>query len=425
MANSRLPRRVYELAGMLPPSNPASRHLCDMTPAEAAAFLDGSPPSAVDRAVLDLSQVRASPVDWLWPGRIPFGQFTILDGDPGLGKSTLLLDLAARLTTARPMPDEPDPSSTADFLRPRGPASVVLLSAEDGLAETIRPRLEAAGADLTRVAAVPYLPTRPGEDVLRIPRDLGPLARLIRRRGARLLIVDPLLAFLEPRVNAHSDQMIRLQLMRLAVLAELRATAVVLVRHLTKQASRTPLYRGGGSIGLIGSARSGLLVAHDPDDPSGARRLLVATKSNLGPPPPALAYRLVTAPNGASVVHWEGLSPHTAETALSAAGHEPAGRAAVDEAKAILTSILGDGPVAADLVRRQAAQAGLGPSLLWRAKLSLGIRSQKVGQPGRPAQSRLWSLPQRVPSAAEDSGPLDSKSSESSEPSESSESSGR
>jgi hypothetical protein len=334
---------------------------------------------------LPLSQVREQRVSWLWPDRIPLGRLTVLDGDPGLGKSTVMLDLAARLTTGRPMPDG---SSTSFGL----PAHVLLLSAEDEIADTIRPRLEAAGANLDRVIALPYLPTREGEYPLRIPADTALIARMASSVRARLIVIDPLVAYLAPEVSLASNQAIRLALLPLALIAALQEVAVVLVRHLNKSNARNPLYRGGGSIGLIGSARAALLVAPDPDDPSGARRILATTKSNLGPSPPSLAYRLVEAPNGAATLLWEAASEHTAASLLAHSAQRQDG-GALDEARSIVRAILADGPVAAHLVRKQARQAGLGPSILWRAKAALGVRSRKLGQPGQSEQGWTWELP--------------------------------
>ena len=109
-----------------------------------------------------LADVAPSPVKWLWPGRIPLGKITVLDGDPGLGKSTLTLDLAALVTTGRPMPDG----------TPGIEGTVILLSAEDDPSDTIRPRLEAAGADLSRVQLLSAIETREGERLPELPLDL-------------------------------------------------------------------------------------------------------------------------------------------------------------------------------------------------------------------------------------------------------------
>ena len=205
-----------------------------------------------------LTAVTADRVRWLWPGRIPLGKLTLLDGDPGLGKSALLLDLAARITRAHPLPD----GSRPDF---DGPAGVVILSAEDGLADTIRPRLQAAGADLDRVIALRGVWNGAHLRWVRLPRDTKEIALAVRDVRARLVVIDPLMAYLDPKVNAYREQSIRAVLGLLATTAERLDLALVIVRHLTKGADGNPLYRGGGSIGVIGAARSGLVVGADRD----------------------------------------------------------------------------------------------------------------------------------------------------------------
>ncbi len=223
-----------------------------------------------------LSDVKPERVSWLWPGRLPLGKLTVLDGDPGKGKSTLSLDLSARLTRGDIMPD----GSGGGF-----PAGVVILSGEDGLADTIVPRLIAAGADLSRVVALASCPDSEGdgEHPPVLPDDLPTIRAAIARVGAKLAIIDPLMAYLSDGTNSHKDQDIRRVLFRVAALAEETGAAVLVVRHLNKATGGVALYRGGGSIGIIGAARSGLLVAADPDD----ENLPGARLHKVQPLPPA------------------------------------------------------------------------------------------------------------------------------------------
>jgi hypothetical protein len=262
------------------------------------------PPAALTR----LADVEPERVSWLWPGRIPLGKLVTLDGDPGLGKSTLALSIAAVVTTAGKWPD----GTVCTH-----PGGVLLLSAEDGLADTIRPRLDAAGADVTKVHAVQGVPID-DKGTLRSPTiaDIGALEAAIRGTATRLLVIDVLMAYLPIGTDSHKDQDIRSTLSRLAAMADRTYCSVLLVRHLTKATGRDPIYRGGGSIGIVGAARAGLLVAADPDDPS--RRVLASVKSNLGPPPESLAYRLIDAPeHGCAYVHWDGTTGHNAHSLLS------------------------------------------------------------------------------------------------------------
>ena len=223
--------------------------------------------------LIRVSDVQPERVSWLWPGYIPAGKITLLDGDPGLGKSNLTLDLAARVTRGNAMPD----GSQGDIM---GPADVILLSAEDGIADTIRPRLEAAGADLTRVHVLESFPDAEGLETLpEIPDDLNRIERIVDARQAALIVIDPLMAYLSAGTNSFRDQDVRRALAPVKLLAERTGASVLVVRHLNKSATGSPIYRGGGSIGIIGAARAGLLVGTDPDDETGVRRVLATTKA--------------------------------------------------------------------------------------------------------------------------------------------------
>jgi RecA-family ATPase len=170
---------------------------------------------------------------WLWPGRIPLGTLTLLDGDPGLGKSLLALDLVARVTRGAAMPDGDagGPEGAVDGAGGGAEGAVeggaVLLSAEDDLAATVRPRLRAAGADLQRVLAVQTVltyDTATGQEVERgfaLPGDSPLLEAAIGEVEAKLVVIDPLMAYLDGRVNSWRDQDVRAALAPLARLARL------------------------------------------------------------------------------------------------------------------------------------------------------------------------------------------------------------
>jgi hypothetical protein len=221
-----------------------------------------------------VSDVQPEKVVWLWENRIPFGKLTLLEGDPDLGKSLIACDLAARVSTGCAMP--------LDTMW-RQPAGVVILSAEDGVADTIRPRLEAAGADVSRIVAFSLDNVLPS-----IPDDLPEIERAIASVGAKLVIVDPLVAFLGERVRATNDQKVRRALTPLAALAQRMGVAILAIRHLTKNERAATKYRGGGSIGLFGAARAVLLAATYPSDPT--CQVLVPTKTNLSAPPSSITY---------------------------------------------------------------------------------------------------------------------------------------
>jgi RecA-family ATPase len=327
-----------------------------------------SGPSLANRRLVRLSDVEPEPVRWLWPGRIPLGKLTMLDGDPGLGKSTLALDIAARLSRGDAMPD----GSAGDM---DGPAGTVILTAEDGLADTVRPRLDAAGADTSLIVALRFVEGE-GQDRLPTVFDVDEIEEAITRVGARLIIVDPLVAYLGVETNSYRDQDVRYALAGLAELADRLNVAVVAVRHLNKMPGGNPLYRGGGSIGLIAAARSGLLVAADPEDETAARRVLASTKSNLAAPPPSLAFHLV--PGDWTVrVAWDGETTYSAAELLTA--EDPEERSAADEARAFLIEELASGRQPAADVKRNAIKIGIAERTLKRAKRKLAIEAERDG----------------------------------------------
>jgi hypothetical protein len=347
-------------------------------------YTDGSGPdlgAAAPAGVVTLDTVDPETVRWLWPDRIPLGKLTMLDGDPGLSKSTITLDLAARLSRGVTMPDGSEPEVT-------GSVGTVLLTAEDGLSDTVRPRLDAAGGDPSRVAVVRHVPTADGEPRLPHIEDTPELARALERVDARLLVVDPLMAFLPPDVNSHRDQDVRRALAPLVELADETGVAVVCIRHLNKSGGANPKYRGGGSIGLLGAARTGLLVAEDPDAPD-SRRILAPTKNNLSAPAPSLALRAVAAENGSVRVEWEGESDHDAHQLLD----RPTGdeRSAREEAADILREELRNGPRKADDLQDVADRLGVSWRTVQRASRDISVEKEKVG--GSDGFWR-WSLPE-------------------------------
>jgi RecA-family ATPase len=331
-----------------------------------------------------LSEVETEQVSWLWKGWLALGKLSVVDGDPGLGKSATVLDIAARVSTGREFPD-----GNRNGL---GPGGVVVLSAEDALSDTIKPRLEAARANLERIASLAMLPDGSGhERLLSIPEDLGHLEAEIRRMEAKLVVVDPLVAFFSKKVDAHKDQDVRRALAPLAAVADRTGAAVQLVRHLSKGEGKNPVYRGGGSIGIIGAARMGSLVAIDPKDEE--RRVLAPVKNNLAVHPKSLIYTLEEAANGAVRVVWVGESEYSASELLQSVRPDRAD--ARREAEAFLASLLSDGPVPKAQVEEEARAANISDGTLRRAKSSLGVipeRENEVG--GERGMGRwVWRLP--------------------------------
>lgn len=315
-----------------------------------------------------IAGVERQQVRWVWDRRIPRGKVAILDGDPGQGKSTLTLTIAAKVTTGSPFPDGTQPEV----------GTVIILSAEDDEADTIRPRLEAAGADLQRCFVAPSVhqagePPRPPE----LPGDLAWLELQIRAAGASLVIIDPLMAYLDATVDSHRDQDVRRVMAGLKRVAESTGAAVLVVRHLNKGMGAA-LYRGSGSIGIVGAARAGLLVADDPKDRG--RHVLALTKSNLAAMPDGLAYRIVEDElYGVARLVWDGTTTQTATDLLRPA--DPDDAPAQAEAEQVILELLKemDGKAPAKWMERAAADAGVAKTTLHRARKALGIVTRREG----------------------------------------------
>ena len=390
--------RIVELPG-LPPKGDVSDWIAAGNTLAGLQQVVASAPATVaatantpGATVITLADVEPEQVEWLWPGRIPRGKLTLLDGDPGLGKSTLAYDIAARVTRGLPMPGETDGTA---------PADVVILSHEDGLADTICPRLGAADADLRRVHAIQYVPAGAGGSRLpSLPADLHEIMAVVETRAAAMLVIDPLFAYLASEVDSFRDHDVRAALAPLAAAAERSRVAVLVVRHLNKRAGGPAIYRGGGSIGIIGLARSGLVVAADPDDP--AVRILASVKNNLCPPPPSLRWKLVGNDKGVARVEWLGASEHGADALLSESLNMPEDRGALQEACDFLRELLVAGELSASDVFRRAREAGISERTLERGKRRLGIRHRKQLGSGR----FVWFLPELPTVAAPGGGEM-------------------
>jgi len=320
-------------------------------------------------AVRAASMIPRETVEWVWPGRIPAGKLTVIEGDPATAKSTMTLDLAARVTRGSTWPDgEAGPP----------PASVLLLSAEDGWGDTIRPRLEAAGADLDRCICVAARQVD-GEHgpILRpvvIPEDIGWIVRLIEESAAAMVVIDVLAAYLSDHVDSHKDQSVRRVLTLLALAAARTRAAVILIRHHNKTPGGSALYRGGGSIGIIGAARAAYAVIRDPDDPD--HRLLATVKSNLASEAPTWGYSLVDVPDlGVARVDWDTEADRRSASELLAGTQS----SALGEAVAWLTAWRAEHPgeVPAAQLLAEAAEAGVAATTLHRARKQLGLPARK------------------------------------------------
>jgi len=263
-----------------------------------------------------LSQVQGEEVHWLWQRRLPLGKLTTLDGDPGLGKSNLTLDIAARVSTGREMPD-----GTPGIA---GGAGVVLIAPEDGLADTIQPRLQRAGANLSRIVSISSIPTlNPNtnytyERPFMLPFDFKILQKAIERVQAKLVVIDPLMAIFSSK-DTYKDNEVRMALAPVQRLIEQAGTACLMVRHLSKTSGTNALYRAGGSIAFIAIARSGLMVLKDPTDES--KRVLAHVKSNLSVGAANLSFSVASdedhGGDNRPYIRWLGATTHTIQELLN------------------------------------------------------------------------------------------------------------
>jgi RecA-family ATPase len=325
-------------------------------------------------------------VEWLWPGRLALGKLSLLEGDPGLGKSFLALDLCARLSSGRPWPD-----GSASL----GPAAAVYLNAEDGAEDTLGPRLCALGADPARV----YLLDRSTDDVsemLTLSAQRGVLDELMTRIRPRLLVIDPITPFLGSDINMGSDASVRRGLAPPAELARRHGCAVLLVRHLNKLGHGPALYRGLGSIALVGVCRSAWLVAERHEQPG--QRVLAQVKNNLVAPQPALAFEFVEAEAGAPTLRWLGPVADHADDLLASKkrrGQKPEKR---NSAQSFLRELLADGPMTSRAIWERVKVEGFSVRTMQRAKRELSIETSWVMENG--VMLSYWLLPkQNLPSS--------------------------
>jgi hypothetical protein len=371
---------------------------------QPAVLDDPVPEAARPQSVRPLSygvdDVHEEPVRWIWKQRIALGKLTVLDGWPGVGKSTIVAELAARITSGSPMPD----GSRSDLA---SPATVLLASGEDGLADTILPRFLAAGGRRDRLRMlrdVPGPPTSLAEsEPFAIPKHLQRLRTEIKRFAVRLVCFDPLSDFLGADVNFRDEQSMRQALSPLRTIAEETDCAVLLVRHLTKSGGSDPLTRGTGAISVVGIARGGLLVARDPSDPNDKRCVLVGFKSNLGAKAPALTYEIGRNDHHrCSVVVWGEASTLQASDLLAtpADSEERSVRSQIADQLWLATV---DGPILCSYAFEAIASAGFNVSTktIRRAAGDAGLDSETTKTfPGM----HYWKRPgQSLPSV--DTGP--------------------
>lgn len=300
--------------------------------------------------------IAATEINWLWEQRIALGKLTLLAGEPGLGKTFLACDIAARISKGRLFPD----GTMASI------GDVAILTAEDSAADTLRPRLDAAGANVELVHHIDGCRNDAGrEEMISLDRHLQALDEwLVAHPALRLFIVDPISAFLG-RIDSHKNAEVRAILGPVADLAEKHRIAVLAITHLSKQQSRA-INRITGSIAFVAAARAAWLVTSDPDDEG--RRLLLPVKNNLSSMD-GLAFRIVD-----GHLAWEDAAVTLGVDDVDTASDTPR-----EEAMTWIQSRLQNGPIPAAEILESARTEGVCVRTLKRAKKELNVLSKRIG----------------------------------------------
>ena len=315
------------------------------------------PPQEETVEIIRMSEVDTQTVEWLWEPYIPFGKVTIVQGNPGEGKTTFALRLAAACTNRKPFP----------HMAVHEPFNVIYQTAEDGLGDTIKPRLMEAEADLDRILVI-------DESKQGLSLSDERIERAIRQTGARLIILDPIQAYVGEKTDMNKANEIRPMFRRLAEIAERTGCAVILIGHLNKAAGGQSAYRGLGSIDFRAAARSVLLIGRVKREPN--VRVIVHDKSSLAPEGKPIAFCL----DPETGFSWIGEYDITADELLSGAGGNTATK--TEQAERLILDLLADGKELAseDLVKA-AAEAGISERTVQNAKRNMGgvLGARRVG----------------------------------------------
>lgn len=322
--------------------------------------------------LINMEQVEVEKIDWLLYPFIPFGKVTIVQGDPGEGKTTMVLQIIAKLTKGEAvLPSGSDEPALEEKTMDLEPVNVIYQTAEDGLGDTIKPRLLSAGADCSRVMVID------DNDQALTMMDAR-LEEAIIKTKARLVVLDPIQGFLGAAVDMHRANEIRPLMKRVAVLAEKYHCAIILIGHMNKNSNGKSSYRGLGSIDFQAAARSVLIVGRIKDEPE--IRVVCHVKSSLAPEGKSIAFRL----DKDTGFEWIGEYDISADDLLSGDNRGQK----IHEAKEFLKEILVSGSVAQTKVAEEAESRGIKKKTLWNAKKELEIESVKIGN------QWFWMLPE-------------------------------
>lgn len=309
----------------------------------------------VELKLIHMEDVVSKEVEWLWYPYIPYGKITIIEGDPGEGKTTLVLKLAAALSRGLPLPCDDD--------KEYEPIHIIYQTAEDGIEDTIKPRLEKAGADCSMIRVI-------DETDKELSMTDDRLEQAIIETGARLIILDPIQAYIGAAVDMHRANEIRPVLKHLGIIAEKHNCAIILIGHMNKASGSKSTYRGLGSIDIQATARSVLLVARLRDKPN--IRIMAHDKSSLAPAGDAIGFEM-TEDNGMVCI---GPYDITIDELLS--GNEGRGKKKLDIAENFIKEYFGSNKVIpSNEIMMEAAKRSIKRNTLLSAKKKLGITSDK------------------------------------------------
>lgn len=325
--------------------------------------------------MINMESVKVEQIEWLLYPFIPFGKVTIIQGDPGEGKTTMVLQIIAKLTRGEPIllnqksQKEAQKDSEKNLKQEvlsqdnsMQPVNVIYQTAEDGLGDTIKPRLLAAGADCSRVLVI---------DDREQPLTMLDvrLEEAIMQTKARMVVLDPIQGFLGTDVDMHRANEIRPLMKGVAVLAEKYHCAIILIGHMNKNSNGKSSYRGLGSIDFQAAARSVLIVGRLKDEPE--LRVMCHVKSSLAPEGKSVAFRL----DKETGFQWIGEYDISADDLLSGDARGQKSRIA----KEFLLDILADGGMAQKKIEEEASKQGIKKKTLRNAKQELEIDSVKRG----------------------------------------------
>lgn len=354
--------------------------------AKSAASYENSTAKKLTPVTLCLADVEKEEIEWLWAKRIPKGKLTMIDGDPGLGKSWCCFAVATSVTNGVQLPgDNQD----------RKPSNVLLLTAEDSASDTLRPRMENLGANLTRITVLTGARDENNkEHHFSIAKDLDLIEDALSEKEYALIIIDPLNAYLGGDIDTYKDSDIRTALTPIAKLAEKWKVAILCIRHLTKSSGGKSIYRGLGSIAYTAAARSVLGVAIHPDNES--QRVIVPIKNNLCSPALAVAYEI----DEDGYFSWKGEVDVPLDSIFEVRSDKSYPSPALDDAKNFLLTVLwGDEDHKITDILAEAKDAGISKKTLERAAHKMEIRKTKkeYGEGGY----WIWELPKKTKDSME------------------------